>query len=130
MSRIPTRRAGICPRISLPHRRSGFAVVFLVAVAMASNASGQTTVVFPYVQPGDQVAKEGHDTKTLHCWTDPTPGEFSVEFFLPDGSSCKATPSRIALDFEALKPCETEWIVEKCIAGGSSSSRASATPTK
>jgi acid phosphatase type 7 len=68
-----------------------------------SSALAQSVVVMPYVQSGHKNTTNGSDSKILHWFTDQTPGEFTLEFQLPNGPWRNVTPARIALDFPALK---------------------------
>jgi hypothetical protein len=67
-----------------------------------SLADAQSVIVKPYVQPGSGKASNGSDSKTLHWFTDQTPGVYTVEYQLPNGTWRSVTPARIALDFRAL----------------------------
>ena len=67
------------------------------------SALAQSVVVMPYVQSGHNNTTISSDSKILHWFTDQTPGEFTVEFQLPNGPWHNVTPAHIALDFPALK---------------------------
>jgi hypothetical protein len=68
-----------------------------------SSALAQSVVVMPYVQSGHNNTTNSSDSKTLHWFTDQTPGEFTLEFQLPNSPWRNVVPARIALDFPALK---------------------------
>src|SRR5262249_50335705 len=64
----------------------------------------QTVLVQPYVQPGDGRLLTGTDVKVLCWWTDQKPADFVVEYDTPSGSTPKAKPVRLALDFPVYTP--------------------------
>jgi hypothetical protein len=78
-------------------------VVAALAWFLAPVASAQTVLVLPYVQPGDGRTLTGTDVKVITWLTDQKPGEFVVEFTAPGGPTRTVRPTRIALDFAALK---------------------------
>ena len=73
---------------------------FAVASCLISlDATAQTVLIKPYVQPGDGSALGETDVKVL-CWlTDQKPGQFIAEYELPGGRMLVAKPERVALDF-------------------------------
>ncbi len=76
--------------------------LFILAAPLA--VSAQTVVVAPYVQPGNGVSLEGSDVKVIAWLTDPTPGEFIVEYGVKGAPLQTATPTRVALDFAIANP--------------------------
>jgi hypothetical protein len=79
------------------------AAAVLAAVLLPSAASAQTVVVQPYVQPGDGRTLTGTDVKVISWLTDQQPGGFLVEYQLPFGPIHAVKPTRLTLDFPALK---------------------------
>jgi hypothetical protein len=87
---------------TLPLRNLLIASLALAAAASASRA--QTVLVLPYVQPGDGRSLNGSDVKVIQWWTDQTPGNFLVDFYLPGNVVRTVRPERVALDFAPAKP--------------------------
>jgi predicted phosphodiesterase len=79
----------------------------LLALLSVLPSPGQTVLIKPYVQPGDGSTLSGSDVKVISWFTDPTPGEFTIEYMLPgEKSAHTAAIARMALDFEASKTKE------------------------
>jgi hypothetical protein len=76
----------------------------VVASSPANPALPHGIVVMPYVQPGKDRAFAGHETRRIHWFTEQSPVDFTVEFESEGGARRSAKPTRIALDFPALKP--------------------------
>ncbi|MGN6553952.1 MAG: metallophosphoesterase [Verrucomicrobiota bacterium] len=75
----------------------------LLAVALFSaTLPAQTILVQPYVQPGNSSARHESDAKSIQWLTDQTPGDFTVEYTLPDHSVRTAKPERVTLDFQPV----------------------------
>jgi hypothetical protein len=89
-------------RNALPRALEIVLLLFCLAF-FPSLAHAQSVVVMPYVQSGHKDTTNGSDSKTLHWFTDQTPGEFTLEFQLPNGPWRNVAPARIALDFPVLK---------------------------
>jgi hypothetical protein len=66
-------------------------------------APGQTVVVMPYVQPGDARPGSDKDSRVLHWFTEQKPGDYTVEYRVPEGKWLAVKSARIALDFAELK---------------------------
>ncbi len=79
------------------------AAVSLLAGLPAPSGFAQIVHVLPYVQPGDGRTLTGTDVKVIRWLTDQTPGDFIVEYQPVAGGMRTARPTRIALDFPALK---------------------------
>jgi hypothetical protein len=86
-------------------RSRAFLPVFVAAgvVWLTAAALGQTIVVRPYVQPGSVKAGSGLDARSLHWFTDETPGDFVVEYSLSKTEWRGVPASRLPLDFAAAK---------------------------
>jgi predicted phosphodiesterase len=92
-------------RLSLRTIRHSSFIIALVALLLApSRGPAQIVAVQPYVQPGNGSTLTGSDVKVIAWLTDPTPGEFVVEFGVKGKETRTAQPARVSLDFKTPAP--------------------------
>ena len=65
----------------------------LVLLSFGFTARGQTVLIKPYVQPGDDGTTATHDQKLLVWFTDQVPGDFAVEYRSGTAKPARATPA-------------------------------------
>lgn len=75
------------------------ALPFIPLLLAAAPLSAQTVLVAPYVQPGNGSTLEGTDVKVLTWLTDPTPGEFTVEY-RPAGAKAWKTAAPVKTEMK------------------------------
>ena len=76
----------------------------LVLLSFGFTARGQTVLIKPYVQPGDDGTTATHDQKLLVWFTDQVPGDFAVEYRSGTAKPARATPARGEINLAAPPP--------------------------
>lgn len=85
-------------------RNIRLSVLLAFLLWLAGNASGQTLLAKPYVQPGPAPDATGHDTMIIAWVTDATPGDFVVEYGWDGQPPLRSTPKRTAINLKAYTP--------------------------